>query len=124
MLQFEIQDRCTSGLNATECLQLVFFFKDFFVCGFTSFGSAEAVVSRHVLDVVNQRRVGQKGALEIQTVHGVLEGQFGARVLLILAEYSSCDRSQPDRRQFIKQDRHFLTFRLLKTDSNAKCLKK
>jgi len=55
----------------------------------TFFGRAKTVVSRHVLDVVDERRVGQNGPLTVQPVDGVLECQFGAAVLLILAEDST-----------------------------------
>lgn len=61
---------------------------------FTFFGRAKAVVPRHVLDVVglHERRVGQNGAFAIQPVDGILEGQFGAAVLLILSEDPTCQK--------------------------------
>ena len=52
--------------------------------------SAKTVVSRHVLDVVDERRIWQDGPLAVQPVDGVFEGQFCTAPLLILAKYSSC----------------------------------
>lgn len=57
---------------------------------YTFLRRAKAVVPRHVLDVVDERRVGQNGAFAIQPVDGVLEGQLGAAVLLVLAEDATC----------------------------------
>jgi hypothetical protein len=62
------------------------------ICCVTFFGRAKAVVPRHVLDVVHERRVGQNGAFAIQPVDGVLEGQFSAAVLLILSEDPTCQK--------------------------------
>lgn len=57
---------------------------------YTFLGRAKAVVPRHVLNVVHERRVGQNGAFAIQPVDGVLEGQLGAAVLLVLSEDTTC----------------------------------
>lgn len=58
----------------------------------TFFGGPEAVVPRHVLDVVDERRVRQQLPVLVDLVDGVLEGQLDARILLVLGKYSPCNK--------------------------------
>jgi len=57
----------------------------------TFLGGAETVISRHILYVVHQCRVREQGLVLVDSVHGVLEGQLSAAVLLVFGEYGPCN---------------------------------
>jgi hypothetical protein len=57
----------------------------------TFLGGAETVISRHILYVVHQCRVREQGLVLVDSVHGVLEGQLSATVLLVFGEYGPCN---------------------------------
>lgn len=60
----------------------------------TLFASVEAIVSGHVLDVVDERGLRQQRFVLVDPVDGIFECQFDAAVLLVLGKYRSCDKIQ------------------------------
>lgn len=55
----------------------------------TFFRSMETVILRNVLDIVDQSGFRQQMLVFVDAIHGVLEGQLSATVLLVLSEYCS-----------------------------------
>lgn len=53
----------------------------------TLFGCSEAVIPGHVLDVIDEGRIRQQISVLVDSVDGVFERQFDARVLLVFGEY-------------------------------------
>ena len=65
-----------------------------YICELTFFRRSKGIVSRHVLDIVHHRSVGQEDLLLVDLVHGVLERKLRRAVLLVLREYCTWSRKR------------------------------
>ena len=57
---------------------------------FTFFTGVERVFPRHVLNVIDELRLGQNNLVSVDFMHGVFEGNLNQAVLLVIAKYGTC----------------------------------